>query len=85
MLDVISSANDHEVRLSLNMFTFDVWFKACLLLLHYAPVVLINWVLVQSKIFITSLVITEYSISYIKLLATDLFPLKFTLYNRIFT
>ena len=41
--------------------------------------------LVQSKLFITSLVITEYSISDIKLLGTDLFPLKFPLYNRIFT
>ena len=40
---------------------------------------------VQSKLFITSLVITEYSISNIKLLGTDLFPLKFPLYNRIFT
>ena len=40
---------------------------------------------IQSKLFITSLVITEYSISDIKLLGTDLFPLKFPLYNRIFT
>ena len=40
---------------------------------------------VQSKLFITSLVITEYSLSDIKLLGTDLFPLKFPLYNRIFT
>ena len=40
---------------------------------------------VQSKLFITSLIITEYSISDIKLLGTDLFPLKFPLYNRIFT
>ena len=40
---------------------------------------------VQSKLFITSLFITEYSISDIKLLGTDLFPLKFPLYNRIFT
>ena len=39
----------------------------------------------QSKLFITYLVITEYSISDIKLLGTDLFPLKFPLYNRIFT
>ena len=39
----------------------------------------------QSKLFITSLVITEYSISDINLLGTDLFPLKFPLYNRIFT
>ena len=38
----------------------------------------------KSKLFITSLVITEYSISNIKLLGTDLFPLKFPLYNRIF-
>ena len=44
-----------------------------------------NVVVVQSKLFITSLVITEYSISDIKLLGTDLFPLKFPLYNRIFT
>ena len=35
--------------------------------------------LIQSKLFITSLVITEYSISDIKLLGTDLFPLKFPL------
>ena len=41
--------------------------------------------MVQSKLFITSFVITEYSISDIKLLGTDLFPLKFPLYNRIFT
>ena len=40
---------------------------------------------IQSKLFITSLVITEYSISDIKLLGTDLFPLKFPLNNRIFT
>ena len=40
---------------------------------------------VQSKLFITSLVITEYSLSGIKLLGTDLFTLKFPLYNRIFT
>ena len=40
---------------------------------------------VQSKLFIASLVITEYSISDINLLGTDLFPLKFPLYNRIFT
>ena len=39
---------------------------------------------VQSKLFITSLVITEYSISDIKLLGTDLFLLKFPLDNRIF-
>ena len=30
---------------------------------------------VQSKLFITSLIITEYSIGDIKLLGTDLFPL----------
>ena len=41
--------------------------------------------LIQSKLFITSLVITEYSISDINLLGTDLFQLKFPLYNRIFT
>ena len=40
---------------------------------------------VLSKLFITSLVITEYSISDIRLLGTDLFPLKFPLYNGIFT
>ena len=40
---------------------------------------------VQSKLFITSFVITEYSISDIKLLGTDLFPLNFPFYNRIFT
>ena len=40
---------------------------------------------IQSKLFITSLVITEYSISDIKLLGTDLFPSKFPLYNRVFT
>ena len=41
--------------------------------------------LIQSKLFITSLVITEYSISDINLLGTDLSLLKFPLYNRIFT
>ena len=41
--------------------------------------------LLQSKLFITSLFITEYSISDLKLLGTDLVPLKFPLYNRIFT
>ena len=41
--------------------------------------------IVQSKLSITSLVITEYSISDIKLLGTDLFPLKTPLCNRIFT
>ena len=40
---------------------------------------------IQSKLFITSLVITEYLISDINMLGTDLFPLKFPLYNRIFT
>ena len=40
---------------------------------------------IQSKLFIMSLVITEYSISDINLLGTDLFPLKFPLYKRIFT
>ena len=40
---------------------------------------------IQSKLFIMSLVITEYSLSDIKLLGTDLFQLKFPLYNRIFT
>ena len=44
-----------------------------------------DFFLIQSKLFITSLVITEYSISDINLLGTDLFPLKFPLYNRIFT
>ena len=44
-----------------------------------------NTMVVQSKLLITSLVITEYSISGIKLLGTDLFSLKFPLYNRIFT
>ena len=39
---------------------------------------------IQSKLFITSLVITEYSISDTKLLGTDQFPLKLPLYNRIF-
>ena len=33
----------------------------------------------QSKLFTTSFVITEYSISDVKLLGTDLFPLKFPL------
>ena len=37
------------------------------------------------KLFITSLVIAEYSISSISLLRTDLYPLKFPLYNIIFT
>ena len=37
---------------------------------------------IQSKLFITSLVITEYSISDIKMLGTDLFPLKFPLYTE---
>ena len=36
--------------------------------------------MVQSKLFITSVVITEYSISDIKLLGTDLFPLKFPIH-----
>ena len=40
---------------------------------------------VQSKLFITSLFVTEYSLSDINLQGTDLFPLKFPLYNRIFT
>ena len=40
--------------------------------------------IVQSKLFITSLVITDYSLSDIRLLGTDLFQLKFPLYNRIF-
>ena len=39
----------------------------------------------QSKLFIMALVITEYSISNIKLLGSNLFPLTFPLYNRIFT
>ena len=38
---------------------------------------------IQSKLFITSLVITEYTIFDIKLLGTDLFPLKFPVYNNI--
>ena len=37
----------------------------------------------ELKLFITSLVTTEYSISDINLLGTDLFPLNFPLYNRI--
>ena len=45
----------------------------------------VNIFIMQSKLFITSLVITEYSISDINLLGTDLFPFKFPLYNRIFT
>ena len=41
---------------------------------------------VQSKLFIASFVITEYSISdIINLLRMDLFPLKFPLNNRIFS
>ena len=40
---------------------------------------------IMSKLFITSLFITEYSLSDINLQETDLFPLKFPLYNRIFT
>ena len=39
----------------------------------------------QSKLFIRSLFITEYSLSDINLQRTDLFQLKFPLYNRIFT
>ena len=42
--------------------------------------VLLNLVIL-SKLFIRSLVITEYSISDLNLLGTDLFPLKFPLYN----
>ena len=38
---------------------------------------------IQLKLFITSLVITEYSISDINLLGTDLFTLKFTLTSKI--
>ena len=37
---------------------------------------------VQSNLFITSLFITEYSLSDINLKGTNLFPLKFPLYNR---
>ena len=37
------------------------------------------------KLFITSLFITEYSISNINMQGTDLFPLKLPLYNRILT
>ena len=40
--------------------------------------------LIQSKLFITSLFITEYSLSDNNLQGTDLFPLKLPLYNRIF-
>ena len=40
---------------------------------------------IQSKLFKMSLVITEYSISDINWLGTDLFPLKFPLCNVIFT
>ena len=40
---------------------------------------------IQSKLFITSLVITEFSISDMKLLGTDLVPFIFHLFNRIFT
>ena len=40
---------------------------------------------VQSKLFITSPVITEYSISNVNLLGTDLFPLKFPLYIHLMT
>ena len=47
-------------------------------------VMVIN-LLVQSKLFITSLFITAHSISDINLQGTDLFQLKFPLYNRIFT
>ena len=36
---------------------------------------------IQSKLFITSLFITEYSLSDINLQGTDLFPLKFLFYN----
>ena len=43
------------------------------------------FILIKSKLLITSLFITEYSISNINLLGTDLFPLIFPLYNRIFT
>ena len=39
----------------------------------------------QSKLFIMSLFITEYSISDINCQGTDLFPLNFSLYNRSFT
>ena len=39
---------------------------------------------VHSKLFITSLVITEYSIPDINLLGMERYPLKFPLYNRIF-
>ena len=39
---------------------------------------------IQSKLFITSLFITEYSLSDINMQGTDLLPLKFPLYNRIF-
>ena len=40
---------------------------------------------IQSKLFITSFVTTEYSVSDENLLRTVLFLLKFPLYNRIFT
>ena len=45
----------------------------------------IVYFIIQSKLFIMSLFITEYSLSKINLQGTDLFPLKFPLYNRIFT
>ena len=54
-------------------------------LFEFLAILYVRLIGVQSKLFITSLVITEYSISDMKLLGTDLFPLKFPLYNRIFT
>ena len=65
--------------LKLSFILNDVMMNEC------EPKYLLKTNMVQSKLFITSLVITEYSISDIKLLGTDLFQLKFPLYNRIFT
>ena len=43
------------------------------------------WLLPVGTRDVKSLFITEYSLSDINLQGTDLFPLKFPLYNRIFT
>ena len=51
---------------------------------HEILVLMPLYIHVQLNLFITSLFITEYSLSDINLQRTDLFPLKFPLYNRIF-
>ena len=83
---LLKIANSRDIICFINSFLAVFWNSWPLM--SYCNDIILDYstaYFVQSKLFITSLIITEYSISDINMLGTDLFQLKFPLYNRIFT